>query len=101
MIFFGLAEVIQPDVVFLTDCGTIYRADCLTRLLLELYNKRDKLAGVTARQRVMDQTRAEEVSEDSLLWKSDRTAPRESELKVRFESTAHRHKIVGGRLGIV
>ena len=89
MIFFGLAEVIQPDVVFLTDCGTLYRADCLTRLLLELYNKRDKLAGVTARQRVMDETRAQEVSVDSLQWKSDRNARRESGLKVRCESTAH------------
>jgi hypothetical protein len=50
MIFFGLAEVVNPRTVFLTDCGTYYRADCLTWLMLALANNYRSLAGVTARQ---------------------------------------------------
>ncbi len=71
MIFFGLAEVLRPHTVFLTDCGTFYRSDCLTRLMFALVNQRDKLAGVTARQRVMDRNMAKEVNESSLDWDAD------------------------------
>ena len=83
MLFFGLAEVIQPDAVFLTDCGTVYRADCLTLLLQELYNKSDTLAGVTARQRVMNRKKSQEVSENSLVWTAEQEVKCSTKILVR------------------
>lgn len=65
MVFFGLAGALRPHTVFLTDCGTTYRPDCLTRLLFTLVNKRKEIAGVTARQRVMNTADAKEVAEDT------------------------------------
>ena len=61
--FFSLCYLQNPEFVFMTDCGTIFDSDCLYRLLEYLYKHHKTVIGVTARQRVMDETTRHQVQE--------------------------------------
>ena len=63
LIFFSICSSLKPDLVFLTDCGTIYNADCLHILIEYLYIKNNKIIAVTARQRIMNETTRKEIQE--------------------------------------
>ncbi len=60
--------MLKPDSVFLTDCGTTYYNDCLSKLVLYLQDHVDDVAGVTARQRVMGPKDIEEVQQYPCWW---------------------------------
>ena len=70
--------------MFLTDAGTFFRSDCLTRLMQTLVNEHETLAAVTARQRVMDRKMAKEVNATSLEWESDVKAKHETQSWLRW-----------------
>ena len=61
--FFSLCYLQNPEYIFLTDCGTIFEADCLHRLLEYLNKKNKSVIGVTAKQRVMDETTRRQIQE--------------------------------------
>lgn len=69
LIFFSLCSLLKPDLVFLTDCGTIYNSDCLHKLIQYLHKKQNKIIAVTARQRVMDQNTRKQVRDYPSWWK--------------------------------
>jgi hypothetical protein len=55
-------------MVFLTDSGTFFQSDCVTRLMTTLVNKHNEMVAACARQRVMDLLRAREVSKTGRQW---------------------------------
>lgn len=61
LLFFSLCYLQKPDCVFLTDTGTLYDSDCISNLVEYLYKKHYKIIGVTARQKVMDETTREQI----------------------------------------
>jgi cellulose synthase/poly-beta-1,6-N-acetylglucosamine synthase-like glycosyltransferase len=73
LIFFSLCAVLKPDLVFLTDCGTIYNSDCLHKLVEYLYKKKNKVIAVTARQRIMNEKTRKEVRDYPSWWKKKYT----------------------------
>lgn len=68
LLFFSLCYLQKPDCVFLTDCGTLYNSDCVCQLVEYLVRKHSKVIGVTARQRVMDETTRCEIKEYPYWW---------------------------------
>ena len=56
LLFFSLCYLQKPDLVFLTDTGTLYESDCISKLIDYLYKKHYKIIAVTARQKVMDES---------------------------------------------
>ncbi len=55
LLFFSLCYIQKPDMVFLTDAGTIFESDCLYKLVDYLFKKHLKVIGVTAKQKVMSE----------------------------------------------
>jgi cellulose synthase/poly-beta-1,6-N-acetylglucosamine synthase-like glycosyltransferase len=70
LIFFSLCNLQKPDFVFLTDCGTIYNEDCIYELLEYLYKKHQKIIGVTAKQKVMNQWTRQQILQYPSWWSS-------------------------------
>ena len=54
--FFRVCRCLKPDMIMMTDTGTLFDNMCLARLIDELHVN-PSLMGVTARQRVMDYDR--------------------------------------------
>lgn len=68
LIFFSICNLQKPDCVFLTDAGTLYDSNCLSKLIEYLYKKKDKVIGVTARQKVMNYLTLKEIKEYPSWW---------------------------------
>jgi hypothetical protein len=68
--FFSLCNLLKPQCVFLTDCGTLYNTNCLSKLVEFLCEHRNEVAGCTARQRVMDRKSIREVQQNP-FWISN------------------------------
>ena len=61
LLFFSLCYLQKPDCVFLTDTGTLYDSDCISKLIEYLYKKHYKIIAVTARQKVMDESTRDQI----------------------------------------
>lgn len=72
LIFFSLCHLQNPTFVFLTDCGTIFDADCIYLLVEYLYKKHDNVIGVTAKQRVMNHKIMRQIHEYPYWYKKKR-----------------------------
>jgi cellulose synthase/poly-beta-1,6-N-acetylglucosamine synthase-like glycosyltransferase len=69
LFFFSLCYLQNPNVVFLTDCGTIFNSDCLFQLSEYLFKKHSSVIGVTAKQSVMNETTRQQIQEYPSWWK--------------------------------
>ena len=72
LIFFSLCYLQIPHFVFLTDCGTLYNSDCITKLVECLYKKHKNIIGVTAKQRVMSANDRNEIQQYPFWYKKKR-----------------------------
>lgn len=70
LLFFSLCNLQNPDLVFLTDCGTTYDSDCIFHLSEYLYKKHNSVIGVTAKQCVMNETNRRQIQEYPHWWKN-------------------------------
>lgn len=61
LLFFSLCYIQKPDMVFLTDAGTLFDSDCLYKLVDYLFKKHLKVIGVTAKQKVMSENVREQI----------------------------------------
>ena len=68
LLFFSICNLQKPDCVFLTDAGTIYDSNCIYKLVEHLYKKRDRVIGVTARQKIMNTDSLKEIKEYPSWW---------------------------------
>ena len=69
LLFFSLCYLQSPNMVFLTDCGTVFNSDCIFQLSEYLYKKHSSVIGVTAKQSVMNETTRSQIQEYPSWWK--------------------------------
>jgi len=62
LLFFSLCHLQEPECVFLTDTGTIYDSECIKNMLEYIYENKDKVIGVTAKQKVMNESSRNEIT---------------------------------------
>ena len=63
LLFFSLCNLQNPDLVFLTDCGTVFNSDCIFQLSEYIYKKHSTVIGVTAKQSVMTETERKQIQQ--------------------------------------
>lgn len=69
LLFFSLCHLQEPECVFLTDTGTIYDSECIKNMIEYIYENKDKVVGVTAKQKVMDESSRNEIRKYP-IWSS-------------------------------